>query len=418
MINITNTPPSQNENSIKESTSPVNKTINQDNPVGVPQFSKPPEKKSSPKKTILAILGLLSFFILGVSGVLISQKQYTDDSITAPNAPKSEPAAYINQESCHLSFSVNPVYEPTPTPTIIPSECGYTPCSTELPCSDDLTCVAADDGESYCSLPEYEDACIADPSVETCCNEPVIITECGFAPCSDDIACEEGLICITADDGDNYCSQIEYEDACIADPGIEACCTEPTITPTPTIIPECNSECTEDTTCTEIDKDWTCYFEDEVVETGNCRLTSNPISEECVEPKPSECGYTPCENNEDCDGDLTCVTADDGENYCSEPDYEDACIADPSVTTCCTEPTPTTPPEDPTPTTSVDATPTTTTTISSSSSTSSVTVKTTTKGAQPEYPEQLPQSGPEDWIQYLQVGLGALGVGALLLLFL
>lgn len=37
---------------------------------------------------------------------------------------------------------------------------------------------------------------------------------------------------------------------------------------------------------------------------------------------------------------------------------------------------------------------------------------------QPPLPSQLPQSGPEDWLQYLQIGLGALGIGALLLLFL
>ncbi|MBT7929911.1 hypothetical protein HN682_08370, partial [Candidatus Peregrinibacteria bacterium] len=298
MINITNTPPARNEHTEPEIIN-NNKQINQDTPVGVPQFSKPPEKKSSPKKTILAVLGLLSFFILGVSGVLISQKQYTDDSITAPNAPQSEPAAYIDQASCHLSFSVG---APTPTPTTIPSECGYTPCSEDLPCSDGLNCVATDDGESYCSLPEYEDACIADPSVETCCSEIIIITSCGFGPCSDDIACEEGSICITADDGDNYCSLPDYEDACVIEPGVEACCSEPIV---------CDSECTEDTTCTDINEDWSCYFEDDA-ETGNCRLESNPTSEECLEIEPSECGYTPCEEDTDCIDDLICITAEYG----------------------------------------------------------------------------------------------------------
>jgi hypothetical protein len=37
---------------------------------------------------------------------------------------------------------------------------------------------------------------------------------------------------------------------------------------------------------------------------------------------------------------------------------------------------------------------------------------------QPALPSTLPQSGPENWMQYLQIGLGALGIGALLLLFL
>ena len=37
---------------------------------------------------------------------------------------------------------------------------------------------------------------------------------------------------------------------------------------------------------------------------------------------------------------------------------------------------------------------------------------------EPTLPPELPRSGPEDWIQYLQIGLGTLGIGALLLLFL
>lgn len=36
----------------------------------------------------------------------------------------------------------------------------------------------------------------------------------------------------------------------------------------------------------------------------------------------------------------------------------------------------------------------------------------------PDMPVELPRTGPEDWAKYLKVGLGALGIGALLLLFL
>lgn len=53
-------------------------------------------------------------------------------------------------------------------------------------------------------------------------------------------------------------------------------------------------------------------------------------------------------------------------------------------------------------------------TLASSGTTTSNTQNT----QQPALPSQLPQSGPEDWLQYLQIGLGALGIGALLLLFL
>lgn len=41
-----------------------------------------------------------------------------------------------------------------------------------------------------------------------------------------------------------------------------------------------------------------------------------------------------------------------------------------------------------------------------------------TSQTQPTLPSTLPQTGPEDWLKYLQIGLGVLGAGALLLLFL
>ncbi|MCC6711051.1 MAG: hypothetical protein IT416_01730, partial [Candidatus Pacebacteria bacterium] len=55
----------------------------------VPSFNKPEKPKKNIKNIILTTFGLLSFFILGLAGVLISQKQFIDDSIKAPNAPDS-----------------------------------------------------------------------------------------------------------------------------------------------------------------------------------------------------------------------------------------------------------------------------------------------------------------------------------------
>jgi hypothetical protein len=343
----------------KEMMAPQNKVIAE-----IPSFSKqePKKPKRDIKRTIVIILGLLSFFGVGVAGVMISQKQYTDDSITAPNAPKSRPAAYVNTDGCHVSFTV-------PGPTIITS-CGFGPCELDSDCEEGSICITADDENTYCSKPEYEETCATDPGVESCCDEtePTITPtplECGATECETDDDCDEDLICITADDENTYCSKPEYEDACIAEPGQETCCEEPTPTAT---------------------------------------------------PMPSECGSTPCDTNDDCNDDLICITASDNEKYCSKPEYEDACNDSPSIDTCCEEPEATTTPTiEPTKSSS-----------SSSSSSSSVSVKidnkekttTTTKGAQPEYPEELPETGPENWIQYLQVGLGVLGIGALMILFL
>jgi hypothetical protein len=49
---------------------------------------------------------------------------------------------------------------------------------------------------------------------------------------------------------------------------------------------------------------------------------------------------------------------------------------------------------------------------------STTTADSGTGEEQPTLPSTLPQTGPEDWLKYLQVGLGVLGIGALLLLFL
>lgn len=82
----------------------------------------------------------------------------------------------------------------------------------------------------------------------------------------------------------------------------------------------------------------------------------------------------------------------------------DACEDEPEPT-----PTPT-----PTPTGSPTPTPTPTPTIIASAPTPTP----TPEPEQPVLPNTLPQSGPEDWLRYLQMGLGILGIGALLLLFL
>ncbi|PIR64312.1 MAG: hypothetical protein COU63_05085, partial [Candidatus Pacebacteria bacterium CG10_big_fil_rev_8_21_14_0_10_36_11] len=161
----------------------------------VPQFSQSPIKKSDPKKTIFAILGLVSFFILGVAGVLISQKQYLDKNVTAPNAPGSQPAAYINKASCHLTFTVG-----TPT-TVVKTACGFSPCETDNDCIDGLSCVTSSgdsigEGAKYCSQPEFEDACILNPGVDACCTEPTPVPgECA-AECVSDTDCDTGLTCV------------------------------------------------------------------------------------------------------------------------------------------------------------------------------------------------------------------------------
>lgn len=347
--------------------------------------------KKNNLKAVMMLLGFLVFIGGAVSVFLISQGQNTTP--VAPNVPQSKPAAFIEKtQTCTLVFDVT---EPDKL------ACGQEACETDSDCSDDLICITADDDKKYCAKEEYEDACTADPSAETCCSAPEEETlACGEAGCVSTDDCEEGFVCIATsetDDDDNivkYCADEDFLDACVADPSQASCCTAP---------------------------------EDEVL----------------------TCGEKGCESDSDCEDDLVCVTADDDKKYCAKEEYEDACIDEPSNTTCCTAPTITG-----TITTTITGTITATGTV-----TPKVTTVTTTVGCNDECvanadcanishicyqgqcrldvnptdaqcrlpsgettivrPVHVPtESGPADWLNYLKAGLGVLGVGALLLLLL
>ncbi|HEX9817419.1 MAG TPA: hypothetical protein VGA89_00795 [Patescibacteria group bacterium] len=193
------------------------------------------------------------------------------------------------------------------------------------------------------------------------------------------------------------------------------------------------------------------------IEQANCTLTftvPGPTPTPTPTPEPNECGYTPCETNDECEGSLVCITADDNEGYCAVAAYEEACAENPSVDTCCLEPTPT-----PTPTPEIIACGETDCQNNfdceaslicitadngnnycgepefkvacadnpsqvncceepETSITPTPTPTPATTSGQPDFPEELPVAGPQDWLRYLQVGLATLGMGALLLLLL
>ncbi len=76
----------------------------------------------------------------------------------------------------------------TPTPTTVVLGCGYTPCDdNDRPCSSGLTCISADNGNRYCSQPSYVDACKINPGYTSCCTAPqgpsptrIILPNAGF----------------------------------------------------------------------------------------------------------------------------------------------------------------------------------------------------------------------------------------------
>lgn len=171
-------------------------------------------------------------------------------------------------------------------------------------------------------------------------------------------------------------------------------------------------------------------------------------------PEPNECGASGCVEDTDCTGDLICVSALDGSNYCSIAEFQNACIADPSVTTCCSEPTATptatsTPTATPEPESTATSTPKPTDTEQVVDTSVDCNDSCTTNAdcdnishicyngrcrldinPEDEYcrtPQgettverivEQPVAGPAEWLNFLRVGVGAIGAGLLLLLLL
>lgn len=61
---------------------------------------------------------------------------------------------------------------PTATPVMIVHGCGYTPCDNGgNPCGSGLVCITANNSNQYCSLPQYTGTCAINPGYAGCCTE-------------------------------------------------------------------------------------------------------------------------------------------------------------------------------------------------------------------------------------------------------
>lgn len=141
----------------------------------------------------------------------------------------------------------------------------------------------------------------------------------------------------------------------------------------------CNSPCDTNAQCQTANANYICYA-------GFCRLDVNPEAENCLPedytpPPPAPGCNELCETNADCadDGHI-CWTIEDGTNRCRLAEYVNS-------ETCTLPPAKTAYPHQPI-------------------------------ADQPDLPERLPESGPAEWMNLLQLGLVVLGVGAVLLLLL
>lgn len=190
---------------------------------------------------------------------------------------------------------------------------------------------------------------------------------------------------------------------------------------------QCNSNCTTDAQCNN-NGSGTTYICSE--EAGNkCRLASNPESSSCSPASPEYSCNSSCTSNSQCqeaDEDYVCAPTSQG-NRCRHKDN--------TTSASCSVPS------TPTPTPAIGCNDSCVSnadcsnpshicyndgtsqvcrlqTNPSSSSCSSPVASTPSQPQQPQLPEELPQTGPEDWINWLKAGLITLGIGAALLLLL
>ncbi len=75
-----------------------------------------------------------------------------------------------------VAASVAPTVAPTTAPTQPPAPrakvgCGSS-CATADDCQTGLTCLKIGNGDSYCARPEYQAACVQNPTLASCCQPP------------------------------------------------------------------------------------------------------------------------------------------------------------------------------------------------------------------------------------------------------
>jgi len=353
-----------------QSTTPAHSPIIGSTPVMPPNNAN---KKASDQKmkTIFAIAALVVFIGLASLAVLISQRQQ-DGGLVAPNAPESKPQAFIEKpETCSLTFE-------------IPAQCNSVCLTTE-----DCKKVNPD---WVCSTGVYTPTPVVSPTTR---------------PCTDDASCGAGFTCYQPPmevclDGQE-CPQVIPPRYCLPDaPNTDAtkycrlaenvtsvtCELEPTVTPSVTPTPTEGPSPTPTPTPTDGPTP---------TPTEPASPTPTPVPTEGPTPtmppgitvNPTTPGEPPTYTvvttvncNDACSKNADCSNAS---HIC----YNGACRLDAN-------------PED----------------AYCRLKTGETQVIVNVIPTRAPVIRDLPQAGPADWGTYLKVGFGALGVGALLLLFL
>lgn len=157
------------------------------------------------------------------------------------------------------------------------------------------------------------DACAAPPPVEK--------IACGNPGCNTNNDCVDGSICISAQNGQKYCSKPEHQERCAANPSVANCCQGP----------DCDSFCTTNQQCQgALGPDFSCV-------NNRCRLTANPSSPTCTPEEPKACNWI-CSNDLQCqlsNPDHICVpSGSDGQKRCRHKDYPSEPTCKPPAPVC------------------------------------------------------------------------------------
>lgn len=181
---------------------------------------------------------------------------------------------------------------------------------------------------------------------------------------------------------------------------------------------ECDSGCSSDAQCKTANNDYTCDNSSK-----KCRLSSNVESTTC-QPKAEEYACnSACTSNDQCasvNSAYVCTSTNEGMRCRRDANKSSESCQTPTTTTTTTSST-------------VGCNKACSTNADCSNSSHicysgvcrlETNVESTTcsrpaaAAGQPALPEELPQTGPEDWVNWLKAGLVTLGVGAILLLLL
>jgi hypothetical protein len=313
------------------------------------------------RRIVLTVVALIAFIGVSSLAVLIAGRQSAVKGPVAPNAPESKPQAYIEKiQTCSLTFD-------------IPAECNSI-CAQTADCqavNPDWTCLAetpnatGSAGIKHCRLTDNPTSATCSPQIA--CN----------SPCTTDSECQ-------AVNPNWSCETLTYptteanptpvtSKACrlTTNPNSEACVppdVTPTQTPTPTPTP--TGEVTHTPTPT---------MTPGATPTTPPGVTVNPTT---PGSPPTYTVITTVNCNDDCSRNSDCSNST---HIC----YNGKCRLDAN-------------PED----------------SSCKLKTGQTTVVVNTIPTREPQPQELIKSGPADWGTYLKVGFGALGLGALLLLFL